>query len=188
MVFVGTNILLQINRNQLSPNQMEIKLLEDVYGNIYINNTNDLIRVQNRVQEMCKHGFVNDLEFILKQKLYKGECYDRSLILQKILILNKISLRPIYLYYGGPTNSPLDLIFSSKLKSHSIFEFKWGSNYYVMNTNTKMLKLQKLDEFLKTETSWSFPKSGVHYLRYVNNRNGRFLAPNYLPDIYYFNY
>lgn len=186
IVYVGFNSLLQINRGQISPNNAEIELLQEAYGNIDINTLTDLIRIQNKVLEINKHELVNTGQFILKENLYKGECYDRSIILQKILIYNKISVRPVFIYFGGPTNTAVD-IFSSKLKSHSIFEFKWGSNYYVMRTNTKMVKCEKIDEYLK-EPNWSFPKSGVHYLRYVSNRNGRFLVPNWLPDIYYINF
>jgi hypothetical protein len=178
--------IIQINRVQLYPSKAEIGLLRRAYGDIDIHNIRDLISIQNRVLELNKHTFVSSSQFNLKQKLYKGECYDRSIILQKILIYNKISLRPLFLYFGGPTNSPLD-IFSSNLKSHSVFEFRWGNEYFIMKTNTKMFKLQKLEEYLK-EANWSFPKNNVNYLRYVFNRNGRLLAPSYLPDIYYFNF
>jgi len=76
-LFVGFNCLLRININQIIPNHEEIELLREAHGSIDINTLNDLILMQNKVVEINNHEFVNNSQFILKQKLYKGECYDR---------------------------------------------------------------------------------------------------------------
>jgi hypothetical protein len=183
---IGFNFLLQINRDQISPNQAEIELMREAYGDISIKSVGDLIRIQNRVLELNKHRFVDAGEFKLKTKLYQGLCFDRSIIFQKILIYNKISFRPIYLYHSGPTNTPLDL-FSSKVKSHAVIEFKFGKNYYIMRTNSKMNHLQTLEMYLNVKNPYLL-KGGTNVIYYLSNRNGRFIAPSYLPDIYYFNF
>jgi hypothetical protein len=53
--------------------------------------------------------------------------------------------------------------------------------WFIMETNLKMFKPLSLNEYLKNQ---KYFKIKPRYISYLNNRNGRFIKPNYLPDIY----
>jgi hypothetical protein len=149
-----------------------------------VSNKKDIIKLQNKILSTCKTEYVSDGEIKIEKVLYKGLCYDRSLILQKILILNDIPIRPLYLYFGGSTDTPLDLILDKRLCSHSTFEFKLEGKWYVMYTNRKMNKMETINAYLK-QIDPPFLSRKTSYIRFVSNRNGRFISPCWLPDIYF---
>lgn len=78
------------------------------------------------------------------------------------------------------------IFFNPKVNSHSIFEFNWEGKWYVMRTNTLMTHFETLDEYLNNNIGVIFPNN-VKYLRYLSNRNSKFINPWWIPDIYYFN-
>lgn len=175
------------NIYKITPTNSEIKLITRIIGNIKIIDEADIIRINNTIVDSIESvenlHFPIDIRYNIYSK--KGLCYDRSLILQKIFIRNKIPLRPIYLYYynDGSKVSFVDL-FSTKLNSHNIFEFKINDKWYIMRTNTKMKKLQSLDEYLLDNDEIIPPNA--NYIKYLNNRNSKFIYPSWIPDIYYF--
>ena len=181
-IFFG---IVRINQLNVAPSEDEIELLRKAYGDLDVTDEKSIIKIQQRVHEVCKHEYNNDGKIIIGKVLYKGFCFDRSLVLQKIMIHNDYPIRPVFLYTGGRFNNILDLIFTKHLSSHSVFEFKLDEKWYVMQTNQKMTKLQTMETVLENDNFGYTTK--VNYLRYLSNRNGRFVAPSWVPDIYLIN-
>jgi hypothetical protein len=186
--FLGYGIV-EINKMEIIPKPTEINQLIVKFGSIQINNEKDIIKIQNLIVKSINHEFLDVVPLRIDSIVYnnKGFCYDRSFLLQKIFIYNKIPIRPLYIYFfdSGKNVSFFD-IFDPSVNSHSIFEFRWKGEWYVMRTNTTMKELESLDQWIIKKGGGIFP-SNVKYVRYLSNRNGKFLHPFWIPDIYYFN-
>jgi hypothetical protein len=181
-LFFGIVIINQLN---IAPSEDEIELLRKAYEELEVTDEKSIIKIQQKVREVCIDGYDNDGEIIIGKVLYRGLCYDRSLILQKIMIHNNYPIRPVYIYSSGKFNNILDLIFAKNLPSHSVFEFKFHDKWYVMSTNNRMTKLQTLQTAIENGNLGFNTK--VNYIRYLSNRHGNFVAPSWVPDIYFFN-
>jgi hypothetical protein len=173
------------NINKLKISHDELIILNIELGSIIIRNEEDIKKIQNKIIHLIDHKFLSkneiNLHEILKNK--KGLCYDRSFILQKIFIYNKIPIRPVFIFYKPPSAATKLIDFLKKdIPSHNVFEFKWNNKWYLMRTNTKLIKFQSLDEYI--QSGEYVPKSSK-YIKYINNRNGRFISPSWIPDIYF---
>lgn len=194
ILFLSGSILLKVvvsyNVSELKPSIFEIKRIERKFGNIILSDKKDIFKLQNNVLKNIKHKSLNiskslNVDYIINCS--SGYCFDRSYLLQKILIYNKIPIRPVYLFYfeNGEKVEFYDF-FNPKVNSHSIFEFNWEGKWYVMRTNTLMTHFETLDEYLNNNIGVIFPNN-VKYVRYLSNRNSKFINPWWIPDIYYFN-
>lgn len=177
----------EFNKLQVEPKSNEINVLKRCFGNIEIKSENDIYRISSVVISQIRHKiniqYPIDVENVVEKK--RGLCYDRSLILQKIFLYNKISIRPVFIYFkSGSTKVSFFDLFASNLQSHSIFEFKYNGEWYVMRSNYKLIKLIKLDQYISEGKS--VPKYSK-YIRCLSNRNSKFIYPSFLPDIYWFN-
>lgn len=173
------------NKYQVKPTEQETIELKRFYKSaINIKNTENIIYLQNYTINTIpqKSNGIDKINIIKILKDKYGLCYDRSLILQKVMLLNGIEIRPVFLYSTPlqKNTGVLDL-FSNKVSTHNIFEFYWQDKWYVMRTNQHMYHLISLDDYLEKQ---NFFKTEPRYIRYLNNRNGRFLSPSWIPDIY----
>ena len=173
------------NKYQVKPTEQETIELKRFYKSaINIKNTENIIYLQNYTINTIpqKSNGIDKINIIKILKDKYGLCYDRSLILQKVMLLNGIEIRPVFLYSTPlqKNTGVLDL-FSNKVSTHNIFEFYWQDKWYVMQTNQHMYHLISLDDYLAKQI---FFKTEPRYIRYLNNRNGRFLSPSWIPDIY----
>jgi hypothetical protein len=182
---ISTTII--VNREMVRPKKHEILAMEKFYSKLMvIKKKEDIITLQNYTIRNIKHsdngiGEIN-IQKVIKSK--KGLCFHRSLLLQKVMIMNGISVRPVYLYSMERKGSTKFFsIFSSGVHSHNIFEFKWKQKWYVMRTNTMMYTFEHLNEYLRSQRLF-FQRP--RFIRFLNNRNGRFISPSFLPDIYFF--
>jgi hypothetical protein len=182
--FLVLLLVVKWNQNQLKLSSIEIELLMNRFGDLKINDTADIIRIQNIVINEIKHEFNQTQNLSIKDLLTesRGYCYDRSLLLQKILVLNKIKIRPIYIYYHLDS-SPVKYIdfFDPNISSHNIFEFKWEDKWYIIRTNSKQVNIETIDNYLKNSNS---VPTNSKYIRHLNNRHGKFIYPSWIPDIY----
>lgn len=175
------------NQQQVSPNSSEINAILSVFPQANsIKSKDDILFIQNQVIDSILHSpssfypidIINDLN------LRKGQCFNRSLLLQKILVLNGFKIRPVYLFFSSTSKtSPFDF-FRNKIYSHAIFEVKVDGNWFVIRTNTKMHEFENIDQYLVSPLT-PVPMHS-RYIRYLSNRNGKFLRPLFLPDIYGF--
>ena len=173
------------NKYQVKPTEQETIELKRFYKSaINIKTTEDIIYLQNYTISVIsqKINGIDERNIIKILKDKQGLCFDRSLILQKVMLLNGIEIRPVFLYSNplAANTAVLDL-FSNKVFTHNIFEFYWQDKWYVMRTNQHMYHLSSLNDYLATQNIFN---TEPRYIRYLNNRNGRFLSPSWIPDIY----
>lgn len=178
-------IIVIINLSNMRMTTDEVNILNQNFESIVLKNKSDIVLLQNKVVEKIKHKYLSDSHSDLKSIVLNkhGFCYDRSIMLQKIFIYNKISIRPVFIFFSkdNKNTSYIDL-FSKNIESHNIFEAKINNKWYVINTNSKLTQFVSLEDYLKN--SIKFPKH-TKFIRYLNNRNGRFIKPTWLPDIYF---
>lgn len=172
------------NLAQIEPTEHEIQLLRNNLGEIKISNAADLLHLQNKLigkirQEQISDRYIS-LDSIFKYK--KGFCYDRSLILQKLCIYNGYRVRPVFLYFSSDsTEASVFSLVKKGIPTHNIFEVNMYGKWYMVQTNKKQEKMKTLEEYLSSGIS--VPKN-TRYIRHLNNRNGNFIAPSFIPDIY----
>ena len=177
-------IVAKYNSSKIEPSPEEIEVLKDSFGDIKVESFDDILRISTLVISEIKHdfnpSFPIDVTKIIQDN--KGFCYDRSLILQKIFIYNNIPIRPVFLYYGDKSNEVSILnILDSNLNSHNVFEFKFNGNWFVMPTNNKIEQLLNLEKYI---SKGDIVPPNTKFIRYLNNRNGKFIYPSWIPDIY----
>ena len=178
------SMIIMINRSQIRPNENEVVALEVFFGKKNIKNEQDIITVQNKIVGEVSHKSTGSgqLNILNTLKLKEGLCFDRSLVLQKYFIMKGYKIRPVYLFWGNNSTSIFDFI-RSNTQSHNIFEIYFNNNWYLIRTNRKIKRLELLSQYIaKSELI----PNHTRYIRYLNNRNGKFIYPSYIPDIYFF--
>lgn len=183
IVFLAFSFIL--NKYQVKPTEQETIELKRFYKSaINIKNKEDIIYLQNYTISTISHKLngIDEINILKTLKDKKGYCFNRSLILQKVMLFNGIEIRPVFLYSNQlASNTDVLDVFSNKVSTHNIFEFYWNDKWYVMSTNKPMHKLISLNQYIATQTLF---KTKPRYIRYLNNRNGRFIFPSWIPDIY----
>jgi hypothetical protein len=174
-----------INKAIIKPSKSEQELLNNFFGDLMnIKDSSDILKLQNFTVENIIHKQIQDenSEIIVDSILSKraGFCYDRSLLLQKIFLSKGYVVRPIYLYLNK-NNSSITSFFDKNLQSHSIFEILYKDEWYVVQTNTKQTKMKTLEEYLVEKKREG---SDFRYIMHLSNRNGKFIYPSWIPDIY----
>jgi hypothetical protein len=175
------------NRKQIKPTNAEIILLKKQFGDISIRDSMDIFKISEKVINDISHKESSNFPLSVSKILERqtGYCYDRSLILQKIFLFNKIPLRPVFIYYSidGQDVGLTDL-FDKDLLSHNVFEYYYNGKWNMMRTNKVLNQSISLDDYINQGKT---VPSNSKYIRYLNNRSGKFLYPSFIPDIYFFN-
>ncbi len=177
-LLICIKLISEYNLKSITPTKDEINCFKKIFPKKILKKE-DIIYIQNYVVKEIKHEYLNDtteLSTITCIKLKKGLCYDRSLLLQKYFIYNGIKIRPIYLFKGNTRMA----FFNSSVDSHNIFEILFENKWYLIRTN----KMQ--NGLLETNDALTKYFSEFYYVKYLNNRNGKFIAPIFLPDVYGF--
>ena len=179
----------QFNHNAINPDDEDVVLLKSFFGSQFvIRDLEDILEAQNLAMKKIPHGErrweldVLSLELIVDQTL--GACYERSLLLQKLLLANGFKVRPIYIFFGKGNTHLIDF-FRPGIKSHGVFETKINGAWVVVETKAAMTNktLGSLDNY-RGSAGYGIVPSHAKYIRHVFSRNGVFIAPWYLPDIY----
>ena len=175
--------MIYFNRFMLSPSKKEEKRLNDFSKGIDFTKQNSIIEAQNRLFENVAIGFLSSDEIDILKVLdnRKGYCYDRSLVLQKLFLLKGFQIRPVYLFYNKSKPTTFFDFIKAETHSHNLFEIYLNKRWYVVRTNTKMLKFESLEEYIVNNKI--YPSHSL-FIRHLNNRNGRFIFPSFVPDIY----
>lgn len=182
LLFFGITIV--INRKNIYPTELEKRELNIFFNNRKIKTIEDVIYIQNLTIEKIKHKLIttNHLNTILTLKIKKGFCFDRSLVLQKYCLINGYKIRPVYLFWGTNDSNIFDF-FKKHINSHNVFEIYIENKWYLVGTNNKCKKIETIETYLQSGKS---VPTHTRYIRYLNNRNGDFIYPSYLPDVYFF--
>ena len=190
----------QFTNNAISPDDEDVVLLKSFFGSQFvIRELEDILEAQNLTMKKIPHGesgnpewdilrkedIVIDtlsLELIVDQTL--GACYERSFLLQKLMLANGLKVRPIYIFFGKDNTHFIDF-FRPGILSHNVFETKINGEWVVVETKTAMTNktLSSLDNY-HDSAGYGIVPSHAKYIRHVFSRNSIFIAPWYLPDIY----
>ncbi len=183
VLFLGISIY--VNRIQVYPTELEKKKLESFFNDQNLEDVKDIITVQNKVETAILHENTGEerLDILKTFALRGGQCFDRSLLLQKYFVLKGFRIRPVYLFWRTDGTTSIFDFFKKDINSHNVFEIYFQNKWYLIRTNHKMDHLESLDHYLNFG---EVVPPHTRYIRYLNNRNGKFLYPNYLPDIYFF--
>jgi hypothetical protein len=175
------------NQNQVYPNKSEINAIKKVFpSSIRIKTFSDVIKIQNLVIDSIRHYVCTDspVNIVIDLRFRRGLCYNRSLLLQKIMLMNGFKVRPLYLFFSKKRKTVWFDFFLPSVDSHSLFEMKYGENWYLIRTNTKMMNAENIYDYFR-DKNCIVPRHAL-FLRYLSNRNGRFIYPSFLPDFYGF--
>ena len=141
----------QFNHNAISPDDEDVVLLKSFFGSQFvIRELEDILEAQNLAMKKIPHGesgipewdilrkedIVIDtlsLELIVGQTW--GACYERSFLLQKLLLANGFKVRPIYIFFGKGNTHLIDF-FRPGILSHNVFETKINGEWVVVETTT----------------------------------------------------
>ena len=193
----------QVNHNAISPDDEDVVVLKNFFGSQFvIRELEDIIEAQNLALKKIPHGARRweieglSLELIVGQTW--GTCYERSFLLQKLLLANGLKVRPTYIFFGKDNTHWIDF-FRPGIESHNVFETKINGEWVVVETKIAMTNktLSSLDNYFDSggyaeaiaaeamiNKSLGIVPSHAKYIRHVFSRNGIFIAPWYLPDIY----
>ena len=185
------------NQNAVSPDDEDVVLLKSFFGSQFvIRELEDIFEAQNLALKKMPHAWKKEanhgwrrweiedlsLELIVGQTL--GNCYEMSFLLQKLLLANGLKVRPIYIFFGKGNTHLIDFLRPGIL-SHNVFETKINGTWVVVETKVAMTNktLSSLDNY-RDSAGYGIVPSHAKYIRHVFSRNGIFIAPWYLPDIY----
>jgi hypothetical protein len=185
LLIVFFEISFLYNKHQVKPTVKEVVELKKFYQKlIRVKSQHDIIILQNFTIDKIKHeaNGINEIDIVNTIKVHKGKCFNRSMLMQKALIYNGIPIRPVFLFSNPlKTRTSIFDFFSTNITTHNIFEYYMKDEWFIMETNFKMFKPLSLNEYLKNQ---KYFKIKPRYIRFLNNRNGRFIKPNWVPDIY----
>jgi hypothetical protein len=187
LLFIVFKLISGYNLNEVKPTPKEVSSIVENFGDITINSESDIIKIQNKSFDLIEFNGdgLDHHQKIVIDSLFKWKralCFHRSLLLQKIFLYNKINVIPVFLYFNkeDPSSTSIFDILDKDLQSHNVFIAEFKGKSYLIQTNHRMQKLLTLDEYMN---STIMPK-GTKYLKHLNNRNGIYLSPSWLPDIY----
>ena len=186
-LLLGFILIFNYNLNKIYPTSSEVLEISNFLKpkSHKISSHQDILSLQNYIVKSTKNGANSsykkeiNISALIHEK--KGACFDRSLFLQKILLLNNIKFRPVYLYFS-PFKCQTTFLdfFRTSTNSHTVIEYYYNSQWFVLETNIKQKKPLHLDEYL----FYYFQGKNIKYFRYLSNRNGYMISPYWIPDIY----
>ena len=104
------------NHNAISPDDEDVVLLKSFFGSQFvIRELEDILEAQNLAMQKIPHGEsgIPEWDILRKEDIVIdalslelivgktwGACYERSFLLQKLLLANGFKVRPIYIFFG----------------------------------------------------------------------------------------
>lgn len=179
-----------LNKFFLENTTNDLSFLKKFYGENYqVKSFQDLVVVQHLTIDKIPHSefnkfFSSKLSLDRIDKLETGNCFDRSFLLQKLLISNNFKVVPIYIFYDENYTYPISF-FKKRLFSHSIFKVKINNEWVYVETNDKMkiYPINSFQEYLSANYNNNVPFHAMH-IEHLFSRNGRFIGPPIFPDVY----
>ena len=180
-------LIREYNLNQIKPSAIELEALHAFYGKLfYIKTKEDVVNLNLYTIQKIRHELLDsttsiDISKIIKYK--RGLCYDRTLLMEKVLTANNIKIRSIYFFYSTKHKTTWFDFFIPNTLSHSVFEYFMNNQWYLCDTRFDLplyfpMTIEQYQHFSK------FIPKHAKYIVYLNNRNGHFIYPAWLPDIY----
>jgi hypothetical protein len=112
-----------------------------------------LQKIQRKVVSDIKHKVISPEHFGVVNYYYTnrvGECYDRAVLLEKLMDYFNFKYRHVFIYYVRENGQlkvtePGDFL-KAKTNSHALLEVKTSRGWMVMDSNTDCLGLSKSNE------------------------------------------
>jgi hypothetical protein len=112
----------------------------------FIKTLQDSVITNIKHQEIA-HRYFGDMAFYFKKRV--GFCYDRSVLMEKILSFYGFAYRHVFLYFSADTSYPSYMSFFKRgIPSHALFEVKTKKGWMTVGSNNNWLGLTNNDEVL----------------------------------------
>jgi hypothetical protein len=184
-------LIFSYNSRTINPDKYDEQQIKNEIHNWQISSLNDvsllreeiIYKIKDSINPNSEYTYNLNLKRILKRKY--GSCYDRSFLLHKILRLNNIETRPVFVFFNphdGYT-SYLDF-FSRKSESHNLLEFKYDGKWILLTPNKSDGKWSPdftIDSYLSSNVNC--PDHSI-FINHLFSRNFNLLSPKFLPDLF----
>jgi hypothetical protein len=91
----------------------------------------------NITGEQIPHAYFGNVRFYYEKK--QGICYDRAVLLEKILLLYNFSFRHVYIYFRGRQSPTATDFFKRNITSHAALEVKTKKGWMAVGTDANWL-------------------------------------------------
>lgn len=91
----------------------------------------------NLTGEQIPHAFFGNVRYYYQNR--QGICYDRAVLIEKILLLYHFPFRHAYLYFGKNRTPSMTDFFKTQLKSHAALEVNTEKGWMAVGTNANWL-------------------------------------------------
>lgn len=125
----------------------------------------------------------SQIKFNKLSSFKKGSCFNRSILIQKKLILDNLDFYPILLIYSFQRKVTYFDLLSRGIATHQLIKLKINGKSFILDPGELGIRNQYLNiEDFKTNSP--FKGADMIFIPYLNNRNGAFIYPKFIPDLY----
>lgn len=102
--------------------------------------------LSNITGEQIPHAYFGNVSYYYKNR--QGICYDRAVLIEKILLLYDFEFRHVYIYFGKNKKPSRTDFFKKALKSHAALEVKTKRGWMAIGTDANWLGMDKHQKLL----------------------------------------
>tara|TARA_A100001015_G_C15025130_1_gene730066 strand:- start:2339 stop:3037 length:699 start_codon:yes stop_codon:yes gene_type:complete len=203
----------KLSNVDVSIQEKEKEYLKKLHDGSFLNNSDSMFldqiftikEIQSKVIDIIKHekpipkNSERNIKTIFEMK--GGECYDRSLVIEKLLRNTGFKVRHVFILLSSE-KSKLHNLLTKGVSSHAVTEVLTSKGWLVVDSNKKWISLNNkgepisINQIQKNNQKGisnfkSMPETkiftqGFEYYYGLHSRHGKFFAPyNFLPDIDY---
>lgn len=96
--------------------------------------------------EQIPHAYFGNVSYYYRNR--QGICYDRAVLIEKILLLYRFRFRHVYLYFGQDRQPSRADFFKKGIKSHASLEVKTKKGWMALGSNANWLGINKHQKLL----------------------------------------
>jgi hypothetical protein len=96
--------------------------------------------------EQIPHTYFGNVRYYYTNR--QGICYDRAVLLEKLLLLYKFAFRHVYIYFGGEKTPGVTEFFKQHITSHAALEVKTIKGWMAIGTDGNWLGITKNGELM----------------------------------------
>lgn len=185
------------------PEPVQIEPAADLAKDIeFIRKVQDSVLNVAPIDEGIPYGQTREPEDLLKAK--QGLCFDRSRVIEKILMAHGFETRHVFLYSTKKTGSSVRSLITPGVPSHAVTEVWTAGGWLVVDSNDRWVSLdsngnpREIEEIAATSgpgggIDWKDDPPGIYkelypftFLYGLYSRHGEFYPPyNPIPDVNY---
>ena len=96
--------------------------------------------------EQIPHAYFGNVRYYYTNR--QGICYDRAILLEKLLLLYKFTFRHVYIYFGEEKTPGVTEFFKQHITSHAALEVKTVKGWMAIGTDGNWLGITKNGELM----------------------------------------